>query len=186
MVLRAQWRLGAIAQFSILWRRKKKRRQKKTKAFYDWATTGIPVKSNFILTFLLEGCLVYQIHQVQYLQSYKPGFWGWLQKWFANCKLLICWKNFPKLCCRYGSIIHNRLWNSENKPQWIQQKISRKVTETDSQKLLLNSKTVNNNYLREPCAYQRACEVKLPEPRLIAWSQLGHFLQNVKTTNFRD
>ena len=49
-----------------------------------------------------------------------------------------------------------------------------------------NSTTVNNNYLREPCAYQRACEVKLPEPRLIAWSQLGHFLQNVKTTNFRD
>ena len=64
--------------------------------------------------------------------------------------------------------------------------ISRKVPETDSQKLLLNSKTVNNNYLREPCAYQRACEVKLPEPRLIARSQLGRFLQNVKTTNFRD
>ena len=54
------------------------------------------------------------------------------------------------------------------------------------QKLLLNSITVNNNYLREPCAYQRACEVKLPEPRLIARSQLGRFLQNVKTTNFRD
>ena len=47
---------------------------------------------------------------------------------------------------------------------------------------LLNSITVNNNYLREPCAYQRACEVKLPEPRLIARSQLRH-LQNVKTTN---
>ena len=31
-------------------------------------------KSNFILTFLLEGCLVYQIYQVQYLQSHKPGF----------------------------------------------------------------------------------------------------------------
>ena len=28
-------------------------------------------KSNFILTFLLEGCLVYQIYQVQYLQSHK-------------------------------------------------------------------------------------------------------------------
>ena len=64
--------------------------------------------------------------------------------------------------------------------------ISRKVTETDSQKLLLNSITVNNNYLREPCAYQRACEVKLPEPRLIARSQLGRFLQNVMNTNFRD
>ena len=34
-------------------------------------------KSNFILTFLLEGCLVYQIYQVQYLQSYKPGFRGY-------------------------------------------------------------------------------------------------------------
>ena len=64
--------------------------------------------------------------------------------------------------------------------------ISWKVPETDSQKLLLNSKTVNNNYLRLPCAYQCACEVKLPEPRLIARSQLGRFLQNVMTTNFRD
>ena len=26
-------------------------------------------------------------------------------------------------------------------------------------------KTVNNNYLRQPCAYQRACELKLPIPR---------------------
>ena len=34
-------------------------------------------KSNFILTFLLERCLVYQIYQVQYLQSHKPGFWGY-------------------------------------------------------------------------------------------------------------
>ena len=33
-------------------------------------------KSNFILTFLLEGYLMYQIYQVQYLQSHKPGFWG--------------------------------------------------------------------------------------------------------------
>ena len=33
-------------------------------------------KSNFVQTFLLEGCLVYQIYQVQYLQSHKPGFWG--------------------------------------------------------------------------------------------------------------
>ena len=31
-------------------------------------------------------------------------------------------------------------------PKWIQQKISRRVTETNSQKLLLNSKTVNNNH----------------------------------------
>ena len=34
-------------------------------------------KSNYILTFLLEGCLVYQIYQVQYCQSLKPGFWGY-------------------------------------------------------------------------------------------------------------
>ena len=35
-------------------------------------------KSNhFILTFLLQGCLVYQKYQVQYLQSHKPGFWGY-------------------------------------------------------------------------------------------------------------
>ena len=34
-------------------------------------------KSDFILTFLLEGCLVYQIYQIQYLQSHKPGFWGY-------------------------------------------------------------------------------------------------------------
>ena len=32
-----------LHNFSILWRRKKKD-DKKTKAFYDWATTGIPVK----------------------------------------------------------------------------------------------------------------------------------------------
>ena len=31
-------------------------------------------KSNFILTFLLEGCPMYQIYQVQ---SQKPGFWGY-------------------------------------------------------------------------------------------------------------
>ena len=33
-----------LHNFSILWRRKKKD-DKKTKAFYDWATTGIPVNS---------------------------------------------------------------------------------------------------------------------------------------------
>ena len=34
-------------------------------------------KSNFILTFLLEGCFVYQIYQIQYLQSHKPGLWDY-------------------------------------------------------------------------------------------------------------
>ena len=42
MVLRAQWPLGAIAQFFHFVAEEKKNDQK-TKAFYDWATTGIPV-----------------------------------------------------------------------------------------------------------------------------------------------
>ena len=37
-----------------------------------------------------------------------------------------------------------------------------------------------------PCAYQRACELKLPRPRLITRSQLRRFLQNVMTIDFRD
>ena len=46
MVLRAQWPLGTIAQFfHFVAEEKKKKDDKKTKAFYDWATTGIPVKS---------------------------------------------------------------------------------------------------------------------------------------------
>ena len=66
MVLRAQWPLGTIAQFfhfvaeekkkrqknkGILWLgyhrypSKKKKDDKKSKAFYEWATTGIPVSS---------------------------------------------------------------------------------------------------------------------------------------------
>ena len=32
------------------------------------------LKRNFVITFLLEGCPVYQIYQVQYLQSHKWGF----------------------------------------------------------------------------------------------------------------
>ena len=34
-------------------------------------------KSNFILTFLLEGCLVNQVYQFQYLRSHTPSFWGY-------------------------------------------------------------------------------------------------------------
>ena len=45
MVLRAQWPLGTIAQFFHFVAEEKKKDDKKTKAFYDWATTGIPVKS---------------------------------------------------------------------------------------------------------------------------------------------
>ena len=98
----------------------------------------------------------------------------------------MCQQNLPKLWCRYEFIVHNHLWNSEIVPQWIQQKISKKVTETDSQKRLSNSKTVNNNYLRQPFDYQRACELKLPRLRLITRSQLRCFLQNVMTIHFRD
>ena len=49
----------------------------------------------------------------------------------------------------------------------------------------MNSKTVSNNCLRKPCAYQRACELKLPGPRLITRSKLERFLQNVMTINSR-
>ena len=45
MVLRAQRPLGTIAQFFPFCGGGKKK-DKKTKAFYDWATTGIPVKKN--------------------------------------------------------------------------------------------------------------------------------------------
>ena len=34
-------------------------------------------KSNFILTFLFEGCLLNQVYQVQYLRNHKPSFWGY-------------------------------------------------------------------------------------------------------------
>ena len=43
MVLRAQWPLGTIAQFFHFVAEEKKKDDKKTKVFYDWATTGIPV-----------------------------------------------------------------------------------------------------------------------------------------------
>ena len=43
MVLRAQWPLGTIAQF-FHFVAEEKTKTKKTKIFYDWATTGIPVK----------------------------------------------------------------------------------------------------------------------------------------------
>ena len=46
MVLRVQWPLGTIAQFFHFVAEEKKD-DKKTKAFYDWATTGIPVNMNY-------------------------------------------------------------------------------------------------------------------------------------------
>ena len=59
----------------------------------------------------------------------------------------MCEQNLPKLWRWYEFTVHNHLWNSEIVPQWIQHKISKKVTETDSQKRLSNSKTVNNTEL---------------------------------------
>ena len=61
-----------------------------------------------------------------------------------------------------------------------------KAKQTFLQHLLMNSKTVSNNCLRKPCAYQRACELKLPGPRLITRSKLERFLKNVMTINSRD
>ena len=59
MVLRAQWPLGTIAQFFHFVAEEKKKYDRKTKAFYDWATTGIPVRSN-----------LYDVHWGHYLWSY--------------------------------------------------------------------------------------------------------------------
>ena len=47
---------------------------------YTWnpgAIYGHRGKNNFILTFLLAGCLEYQIYKVQYLQSNRAGFGGY-------------------------------------------------------------------------------------------------------------
>ena len=44
LLLRALWPLGTIAQFFHFVAEEKKD-DKKAKAFYDWATTGIPVKN---------------------------------------------------------------------------------------------------------------------------------------------
>ena len=51
----------------------------------------------------------------------------------------MCRQNFPKLWCRYEFIVHNRLRNFETVPEWIQQKICRKFSETDTRKLLLKT-----------------------------------------------
>ena len=119
-----------------------------------------------------------------WLNKFKIKYPSRLQKRFTNCKLM-CPEDFPKLWCRYEIFVLNRAWNSEILTLLIQQKISRKVTERDSQKLLLNSKTVKKNYLGPPCAYQRVGELKFPGTRLITRSQLGRLLQNVMTNNFR-
>ena len=55
MVLRAQWPLGTIAQFFHFVAEEKKD-DKKTKAFYDWATSSIPViiRQHSIVDWLLS------------------------------------------------------------------------------------------------------------------------------------
>ena len=63
----------------------------------------------------------------------------------------MCQQNFLKLRCRYEFIIQNNLCSSEILPQWIQQKISKKITETDSQKRLLNSKTKQQLFTLTMC-----------------------------------
>ena len=54
MVLRAQRPLGTIAQFFPFCGGGKKK-DKKTKAFYDWATTGIPIKQMLTSSYLRTG-----------------------------------------------------------------------------------------------------------------------------------
>ena len=48
-----------------------------------------------------------------------------------------------------------------------------------------NGPLKNGFRIKQPCAYQRACALKLPTPRLITWLQLRRFLQNVVTIDFR-
>ena len=71
VLLRAQWPL--LRNFSILWRRKKKD-DKKTKAFYDWAITGIPVISS---VFLLIIFLVHFEKKFCFLPILHFQFFSW-------------------------------------------------------------------------------------------------------------
>ena len=66
-----------------------------------------------------------------------------------------------------------KLWdcNTMNSKDYIQEVYRNGLV--NSQKLLWNSKTIRNNCLRYTCAYQRACEFKLPGPRFSTRSQLG-------------
>ena len=96
----------------------------------------------------------------------------------------MCQQNLPKLWCRYEFIVHNHLWNSEIVPQWIQQKISRKVTETDSQKLEFDN-CKQQLFTLTMCLPACLWDHIAGSPSLIARSQLGRFLQNVMTINFR-
>ena len=106
------------------------------------------------------------------INSVKRNYPSRLQKLFTNCKLIMFQQNFLKLWCRYEFNAHNNLWNSEIVLQWIQQKISRKVTETDSQTRLLNSITLTMCLpaCRIPSNYTNTART---------------LLQNLMTFNFR-
>ena len=77
MVLRVQWPLGTIAQFFHFVAEEKKKDDKKTKAFYDWATTGIPVKSAQFYSDFWPTCSL--LLSGGYLRSM---FWRWYKWWF--------------------------------------------------------------------------------------------------------
>ena len=40
-----------------------------------------------------------------WLNSFKRKYSSRLQKWFTNCKLLMCWENLPKLWCRIRTLV---------------------------------------------------------------------------------
>ena len=61
MVLRAQRPLGNIAQFFHFVVEEKKKDDKKTKAFYDWVTAGIPEKILDFWPRLFEGRIALSI-----------------------------------------------------------------------------------------------------------------------------
>ena len=119
-----------------------------------------------------------------WLNKFKRKYPSRLQNWFAGCKLIMCWKNFTKLWCRYEFIFQNQSWNSEIVIQWIKQKISRKVTETDSEKLHLNSKFVNNNYLRSPRAYQLGSDVSCKMWWRLSVSEIDSWVSSIREKNY--
>ena len=86
----------------------------------------------------------------------------------------MCEQNFPKLWCWYEFIVRNHLWNSEIITQSIQQKISKKVTEIEKCKQQL----FTLNMCLPACLWAQIARNPITE--------LGRFLQNVMTINFRD
>ena len=72
MMLRAQWPLGTIAQFfHFVAEEKKKKDDKKTKAFYDWTTTGIPVIKFTSITCYKFNCVSFETFNIYILLFYR-------------------------------------------------------------------------------------------------------------------